>query len=189
MKRKTSKMSRERKRQRCLLDKEKVGGQNLLAHPLPFNFPSEWMRNTKLSVNQTWQQQDQISKHWVKTYRSDFLLNILPPSADSAQISVKHAMMSLARPLVVSACAETPRYQLLAITWLLISLLPQPLQDFRKAFSVLDFFPFLTLTLSEQSEFGDGVRWALSVRDCQISSPYFLSFFPHQNKRIRHLYP
>lgn len=42
-------------------------------------------------------------------------------------------MMSLARPLADSARAQTPRYQLPAITWLLISLLPQPLQDFRKA--------------------------------------------------------
>lgn len=64
-------------------------------------FLFEWMGNTKLSFNQTWQQQDQLSKPKVQTYRSDFLLNILPPSADSAQISVKHAMMSLAWPLVV----------------------------------------------------------------------------------------
>lgn len=65
-------------------------------------------------------------------------------------------MMSLARPLADSARAQTPRYQLPAITWLLISLLPQPLQDFRKAALPpdLDFPPFSTLAWCEQSGFG-----------------------------------
>lgn len=40
------------------------------------------------------------SKPRVQTHSSDFLLSILPPSADSAWISVKHTTMSLARPVV-----------------------------------------------------------------------------------------
>lgn len=146
----------------------------------------EWMGNTKLSVNQTWQRQDSLSKHWVQTYRSDFLLNILPPSADSAQISVKHAMMSLARPLVVSACADT-QYPSVPITGhYMVTDLTSPSTPCRisgKPPQSQISSPFLTLTLSEQSEFIEGVHWALSVRDCWISFPHFPSFF-HQTERI-----
>lgn len=102
-------------------------------------------------------------------YRSDFLLNILPASAASTQISVKHAMMSLAWPLVVGPALISlgTNYWPLHGYWSHFSL--SPLLDFRKASTVLDFEPLLALTLSEQSEFSAGEHWALSVRDCWIS--------------------
>lgn len=85
-------------------------------------------------------------------------------------------MMSLARPLADSARAQTPRYQLPAITWLLISQLPQPLQDFRT-----HLLRFLSLSSSglvwtKWVRF-ERVCWALSVGDCRISSPSFALVF------------
>lgn len=110
-------------------------------------------------------------------------------------------MMSLARPLADSARAQTPRYQLPAITWLLISSAPSTPAGFQESSpsADLDFSPFSTLAWCEQSGFGwrrvlgfvsQGLQDFLSLV-CPCLSSFLFCVFPpfEQTERTRRLHP